>query len=123
MSHVIEHLIDPATGLRRAMERVRPGGVLVLAAPNPARPDLVLGNLLQRHYVNRGHVCAWDPSHWRNFLERIMGLEVEEYAADAVYLAPGAVGRALASVAGEALAKAAPWWAFSNIAAIRKPAE
>lgn len=120
MSHVIEHLLDPVAGLKRAMERVKPGGCLVLAAPNPARPDSVILNLFQRHYVNRGHVCAWDPSHWRNFLERIMGLNVEAYAADAVYLAPGVLGRLLASVTGETLAKLAPWWAFSNIAVIRK---
>lgn len=121
MSHVIEHLLDPATGLARALDRVRPGGRLALAAPNPARPDVLLSNLMRRHYVNRGHVCAWDPSHWRNFLERIMGLDVETYAADAVYLVPGALGRVIADVAGEPLARLLPWWAFSNIALIRKP--
>lgn len=122
MSHVIEHLRDPATGLERALAMVKPGGVLVLAAPNPARPEVLLNNLFRRHYVNRGHVCAWDPSHWRNFLERIMGLDVEEYAADAVYLLPGAAGRAIAAVAGGPLARLAPWWAFSNIAVVRKAA-
>lgn len=123
MSHVIEHLLDPATGLARAIDRVAPGGRLVLAAPNPARPDVLLSNLMRRHYVNRGHVCAWDPSHWRNFLERIMGLDVEAYAADAVYLLPGRFGRAFADLAGGPLAKLLPWWAFSNIAVIRQAAD
>jgi SAM-dependent methyltransferase len=34
--HVIEHLADPWETLEAARERLRPGGVLVLATPNPA---------------------------------------------------------------------------------------
>jgi hypothetical protein len=33
--HVIEHLPDPWLCLRRAAERLEPGGILVIAAPNP----------------------------------------------------------------------------------------
>jgi SAM-dependent methyltransferase len=35
MWHVIEHLRDPWTLLQRAAERLAPGGIMVLAAPNP----------------------------------------------------------------------------------------
>jgi len=121
MSHVLEHLMDPVTGLGRALGLAAPGGALILATPNPGRPELLVSNLLRRHYVNRGHVCAWDPSHWRNFLERIMGLNVEAYAADAVSFGPGAAGRWLTDRLGPACARIAPWWAFSNIAVVRAP--
>lgn len=36
MWHVIEHLADPATFVARAAETLAPGGMLVLATPNPA---------------------------------------------------------------------------------------
>lgn len=35
MWHVIEHLVDPWTMLEVAATKLRPGGILVLAAPNP----------------------------------------------------------------------------------------
>jgi 2-polyprenyl-3-methyl-5-hydroxy-6-metoxy-1,4-benzoquinol methylase len=35
MWHVIEHLVDPWSMIKVAAERLRPGGVLVLATPNP----------------------------------------------------------------------------------------
>lgn len=35
MWHVIEHLVDPWSMLEAAARRLRPGGILVLAAPNP----------------------------------------------------------------------------------------
>jgi 2-polyprenyl-3-methyl-5-hydroxy-6-metoxy-1,4-benzoquinol methylase len=34
--HVIEHLPDPRRVVQRAIEALRPGGILVLATPNPA---------------------------------------------------------------------------------------
>ncbi|MBX9629219.1 MAG: class I SAM-dependent methyltransferase [Burkholderiales bacterium] len=34
--HVVEHLVDPFDLVRAAAERLSPGGVLILAAPNPS---------------------------------------------------------------------------------------
>lgn len=40
--HVIEHLPDPWTTLARAAERLAPGGILLVAAPNPAALQFAL---------------------------------------------------------------------------------
>lgn len=119
MSHVLEHMHDPITALRQILSIIKPGGHLVLAVPNPARPAILLINLFRKHYVNRGHVQAWDPSHWRNFLERIMGLDVIEYAGDFVDLLPTQAGRRIGVKVGPHFARALPWWCFSNIAVVR----
>lgn len=121
LSHVLEHLRNPIDGIESMMSLLKPGGKLILAVPNVARPDVVIRAMMRNHYVNRGHAFGWDRSHWKNFLERICDLDVIEYGADVVQLLPGPPGRAIARVGGRALAKAFPWWAFSNIAVVRKP--
>jgi hypothetical protein len=81
-----------------------------------------VASALRRDYVNRGHAYSWDRSHWMNFLERILGLDVVEYVPDYVPVVPervrsrwpGPIGR----VEGAA-ARAVPWWTFSNIAVVR----
>jgi 2-polyprenyl-3-methyl-5-hydroxy-6-metoxy-1,4-benzoquinol methylase len=118
MSHVLEHLHDPISGLRSVLQLLKPGGFLILAVPNPSRPQVLITNIWRKHYVNRGHAFAWDPSHWRNFLERIVRLNVVEYATDVVGLFPGRVGRVVESTVGVHLARVVPWWGFSNIAVI-----
>jgi 2-polyprenyl-3-methyl-5-hydroxy-6-metoxy-1,4-benzoquinol methylase len=40
MWHVIEHLVDPWSMLEVAAAKLKPGGILVLAAPNPAAVQL-----------------------------------------------------------------------------------
>lgn len=122
MSHVLEHMLDPAGALREALTRVRPGGHLILAVPNPVRPSVVLASLLRRDYVNRGHVVAWDRSHWINFLERILGLEVVRYASDAVPVFPERWKRHVGAFARVErwLAGPLPWLSFSNIAVVRR---
>jgi 2-polyprenyl-3-methyl-5-hydroxy-6-metoxy-1,4-benzoquinol methylase len=45
--HVVEHLPDPWTVLERAAERLRPGGILLVAAPNP---DASQFRLLRSHW-------------------------------------------------------------------------
>jgi 2-polyprenyl-3-methyl-5-hydroxy-6-metoxy-1,4-benzoquinol methylase len=122
LSHVLEHLRDPIAGIESLLSLLNPGGKLIIAVPNLARPEVMLNGLLRRHYVNRGHVYGWDRSHFRNFLERICGLEVIEYGADVVSLLPGWPGRLIASLAGRALAKIFPWWTFSTVAVIRQRA-
>ena len=119
MSHVLEHLVFPAKALEDVFSVLRPGGVIVVAVPNPVRPSVFLSNLFKFHYVNRGHVHCWDRSHWQNFLERIMGYEVLEYSTDFVQL-PFCTRFSALRTAGEVMVKVAPWWGFSNIAVITR---
>jgi len=101
---------------------LEPGGIVIVAVPNPVRPSVFVLNLLKRHYVNRGHVHSWDCSHWRNFLENIMGYEVLEYRSDYIQL-PAATRSSLSRNIGKFLVKMTPWWGFSNIAVIKKKAD
>ncbi len=122
MAHSLEHMLDPVGTIRELMARLKPKGHLVLAVPNPVRPTVFFGNLRRKHYVNRGHVYAWDRSHWMNFLEGILGLEVVEYASDEVKLFSGRVLRVAPFLKKLeiALSRGVPWWSFSNIAVVRK---
>jgi hypothetical protein len=81
------------------------------------------GNLRRRHYVNRGHAYAWDRSHWMNFLEEILGLEVVRYAEDEVKVFSDRLSQRFAPLKSFeiGLARWAPWWSFSNIAVVRAP--
>lgn len=119
MSHVLEHLIFPAKAIDDVLQLLNDGGKLIVAVPNPVRPSVFVTNLFKSHYVNRGHVHSWDPSHWKNFLEVIMGLKVVQYKTDYIQL-PRATRSGLMRNIGKFLVKAAPWWGFSNIAVIEK---
>ena len=120
MSHVLEHLLFPAKALDDVMQLLNEDGILIVAVPNPVRPTVFLTNLLKYHYVNRGHIHSWDRSHWKNFLEEIMGLDVIEYQTDFIQLPRSTKSSLLRSI-GKALVKITPWWGFSNIAVVRKP--
>jgi 2-polyprenyl-3-methyl-5-hydroxy-6-metoxy-1,4-benzoquinol methylase len=121
-SHVVEHLKNPYESIRQFMEMLKPGGHLILAVPNPVRPNIFFGNILKKDYVNRGHVYAWDRSHWINFLERILNLNVIEYPVDFIPVYPFSkfTGKPWARKLQMSFAKAIPWWSFSNIAVVRK---
>lgn len=125
MAHSLEHMLRPADAVRDALRHLKPGGHLVLAVPNPVRPTVFFSNLERKHYVNRGHVYAWDRSHWMNFLERILGLEVVQYASDEVRIFSERVLRRAPFLKRLeiALSRWAPWWSFSNIAVVRNAAE
>lgn len=119
MSHVLEHMLNPVQAVQDALSLVEDGGYLILAVPNPARPGVLLSNITKTHYVNRGHVMTWDMSHWINFLENILKLDVAEYRNDFVQIKGCNSVPAIMSV-GEALGRVLPWWCFSNIAVVRK---
>lgn len=122
MSHVLEHTLRPLEVIRGIAAMLRPGGVAVVAVPNPVRMRVVLSNIRRKHYVNRGHAYAWDRSHWMNFLENIAGLDVECYAHDYFPLHPRlhriSFGRSIETKLGDVF----PWLCFSNIAVIRSKA-
>jgi SAM-dependent methyltransferase len=129
MCHSLEHTWAPAESVQRVLSLLDAGGHLILAVPNPVRPQIFFGNLRRRHYVNRGHAYAWDRSHWMNFLENILDLDVVTYAEDEVRIFSARFSRRFAALANFeiALARWAPWWSFSNIAVVRasgpQPAE
>lgn len=122
MSHVLEHMLDPVGAIRKSLDVTKKDGYLILAVPNPSRPTVLLTNVLRKHYVNRGHVVSWDRSHWINFLEGILNLEVVEYASDSVIIFPSRMKTFLPLLTNFEvfLAKVLPWWSFSNIAVIKK---
>jgi 2-polyprenyl-3-methyl-5-hydroxy-6-metoxy-1,4-benzoquinol methylase len=121
MAHSLEHMLNPADAVRQVLAHMKPKGHLVLAVPNPVRPTVFFGNVRQRHYVNRGHAYAWDRSHWMNFLETILGLDVIEYASDEVKLFSARALRVLPALKQfeVLLSRWVPWWSFSNIAVVR----
>ncbi len=120
MSHVLEHMLNPVQAVKDAMSFVKPGGYLIMAVPNPARPGVLISNVTKTHYVNRGHVVAWDMSHWMNFLENVMALNVVSYHHDYIQI-KGCNSLPIIMSFGKALGKIIPWWCFSNIAVIKKP--
>ena len=119
LSHVLEHTDNPIVVLTHLKKMVKPKGIMIVAVPNPTRPTVFIGNFYRNHYVNLGHRFAWDPSHWKNFLENILQFEVEKYFSDQVLLFPGFIGRRIARVFGFWMARKLPWLGFSNIAIIR----
>lgn len=121
MSHVLEHMKDPYGTLLSVIGIVRPGGHVIVAVPNIVRPDTIMDSLRRRHYANRGHVCAWDRSHWINFLEEICNLHVVEYAADTCPFFLRRFGHlALVKWFERKVVHILPWLSQSHIAVIQK---
>ncbi|WP_330202765.1 class I SAM-dependent methyltransferase [Cyanobacterium sp. Dongsha4] len=118
LSHVLEHTRRPYDIVRGIMKMLTPNGLAIVAVPNPVRPTIFYGNILKRHYVNRGHVYSWDRSHWINFLERICCVSVEEYSQDYVPL-PWFDKFAIFKPLEISLSSFFPWLCFSNIAVIK----
>lgn len=118
MSHSLEHMPNPVRTVKEVIKMVKPGGFLILAVPNPVRIPVILYNLRRLHYVNRGHVVAWDRSHWMNFLENILGLDVTCYSEDYVPL-PFSNRFSFLRPLERSLIKIIPWFSYSNIAVIR----
>ena len=121
MSHSLEHMLEPARVVKEVMKIIRPGGVLVLAVPNPVRPNVIATNLLRKKNVNLGHVYAWDRSHWMNFIEVILGLKVIQYAED-YFQFPFRLSVRFPFLRPVELflVRFFPWFAMSNIVAIRR---
>lgn len=121
MSHSLEHMIDPVQTVKALMNLVKNDGIVVLAVPNPVRLTVIFAHLRKKNYVNRGHVAAWDRSHWINFLENILGLNVICYSQDYFQL-PLSEKLPFLRPIELFLVKLFPWFSFSNIAVIRNSA-
>ncbi len=120
LSHVLEHVTRPCDAVRSLMSMLKPGGHLILAVPNPVRPDVVLYNLFRQfHKVNRGHVQTWDRATWWNFLENILGLNVVEYPVDFIRV-PGLDNMRILHPLLQFLARLLPGFARSCMAVIKR---
>jgi len=120
MSHVLEHLTNPYFIIENLfVNKLTANGVLILAVPNPVRPQVILRNIQRKDYVNRGHVYSWDFFHWKNFLERILKLEVIQYAHDYVEI-PFFRRLKFIRPIEKKLTFIFPFFSFSNIAVIKK---
>lgn len=121
MIHSLEHMLFPPKAIATALSMTKPGGHLILAVPNPVRPNVFFGNATKNDYVNRGHVYSWDRAHWMNFLERILELDVVEYASDEVRFISNRIVRRVPAAKKIEMAAGRwfPWWSFSNIAVVR----
>lgn len=73
--HVIEHVADPLGHVRRMIRLLKPGGLLVLAAPLHPSPLTEIPNLPLN--MPPHHVTWWNPSALRALAEAA-GLEVVE---------------------------------------------
>lgn len=118
LCHSLEHMRRPLDVLAAVETILKPTGHMVLAVPNVVRPTVMLYSLLGRHYVNRGHVYAWDRSHWRNFLEEMAGLHVEVYTQDELRLLPSRVTIRVPPLRSiqRGLGRLVPGWAHTHIA-------
>jgi O-antigen biosynthesis protein len=75
-SDVLEHLADPEAVLARALEQLRPGGVVVVSLPNVAHV-VVFANLLMKRWPRRSS-GIFDRTHRRFFAKRDMIQLLEE---------------------------------------------
>ena len=124
MSHVLEHTTQPLATLHSAMRVVKPDGHLIIAVPNPTTPRWLAYSAAQVNYVNQGHVCCWDRSHWINFLENIAQLNVVSHQQDEVRVFPQRLSfrlRPLKEIEN-LLAMVFPWWAHSHISIVQRAA-
>ena len=122
MSHTLEHMVSPLHTLINSMSLIKPGGHLIVAVPNPVRPEVIIKSILQKTYVNLGHVYSWDRSHWINFLERIAKLTVVEHCSDEVRIFPGRISKNIYLLKSIEimLSHIIPWLSFSNISVVKK---
>lgn len=124
MSHLLEHTRQPIETLEVALSVLKPHGHLIIAVPNPSTPHVLTYNAVRLNYVNRGHVCCWDRSHWMNFLENIAQLKVIYHGQDEVRVFPQRISSRLWPLKQfeHMLARVVPRWAHSHISVVEKAA-
>jgi len=86
-SHSLEHMTNPKETVDKL--KVVAKDWIVIAVPNPVRPQVLLKyDLLRMSYSNKGHLYCWDRSHLENFLVRHCGLTITSWATDYIHAVP-----------------------------------
>jgi predicted SAM-dependent methyltransferase len=71
LSHVAEHLYDPASVLRRLRQKMRPGARLHLAVPNPASVTSLLCRSRWLGLDCPRHIMLYTPARLRRLLAEV----------------------------------------------------
>ena len=117
-SHVIEHVEHPKEFIMWLKKFCKPDSQrLILAVPNPVRPDVIKNAIIKREYSNKGHFQCWDRSHWMNFCAILQPSTVQHFSDE--ILLPGGTRFKVIQKFGIFLSKIFPWLSFSNISVLR----
>ncbi|MEM7453287.1 MAG: class I SAM-dependent methyltransferase [Planctomycetota bacterium] len=68
-TEVLEHLKFPADRVHKFIDRLNPGGQLVLKVPNGRTDTLIARNEREDGTGYWGHINFWSPESWQLFLE------------------------------------------------------
>jgi 2-polyprenyl-3-methyl-5-hydroxy-6-metoxy-1,4-benzoquinol methylase len=124
MSHLLEHTRRPIETIEAALSVLKPHGRLIIAVPNPSTPHVLTYNAVRLNYVNRGHVCCWDRSHWMNFLQNIARVNVIHHGQDEVRVFPQRISSRVWPLKQfeHLLSHVVPRWAHSHISVVERAA-
>ncbi len=137
LSHVIEHVQDPAALLARIQSLLRPGGLVWLALPNPASLGLRVYGAVWRGLHMPYHLCIPSQPVLRRWVEdagfvhcrfKRRGAHARNQWRDSSSIAererlpaPVPVIRGLSRAVTDLLATVSPRWAEETVLVARKP--
>lgn len=79
----LEHMDNPLEVVNQAKGISR---WILIAVPNPTRPEALLYDIIRRNYSNPGHFCCWERSHLHYFLVNKAKLEIVQWEVDEIRL-------------------------------------
>ena len=85
ISHVLEHTNEP----RRVIEMLKyvSKRYILISVPNLCSMKAFWKSISGKvNFVNKGHLCGWDASHLKTFLELACGLKIVEWSSDKVFI-------------------------------------
>lgn len=94
LSHVLEHVTDPVTLLKRLKTMAQRG--LVVAVPNLNSLMVTVATYIKGPFkVTEGHLYGWDASHLKNLLTVHAGFQLLKWEPDTVHIPGRSLRRAL----------------------------